>query len=61
MKYHSFLSGKFADILNKNNNNVKIAFKTKNNSIQTINNKMKTFTNKNSINYDNYGVYKFKI
>ena len=58
MKYHNFLSGKFANILNRNINNVKIAFKTKNNSIQTINNKTKKFTNKNSINYDYYGGYK---
>jgi len=58
MKYHNFLSGKFANILNKNKNNVKIAFKTKNNSIQTINNKSKKFTNKTFIDFDNYGVYK---
>ena len=49
------MPGKFENIVNKNNNNVKIAFKTKNNSIQTINNKIKKFTNKNSYNY---GVYK---
>jgi hypothetical protein len=52
MKYHNFLSGKFANILNKNKNNVKIAFKTKNNSIQTINNKSKKFTNKIFIDFD---------
>ena len=45
MKYHNFLSGKFANILNRNNNNVKITIKTKINK----------FTNKNSFNY---GVYK---
>ena len=58
MNYHNLLSGKFANILNKNNNNVKIAFKTKNNPIQTINNNINKFTNKNSFNYNNYGVYK---
>ena len=47
MKYHNFLSGKFANIFNRNSNNVKIAFKTKNNSIQTVNNKIKKFTIKN--------------
>ena len=52
------MSGKFANILNRNNNNVKIAFKTKNNSIQTINNYINKCTNKNSFNCDNYGVYK---
>ena len=58
MKYHNFLSGKFSNILNRNNSNVRIAFTTKNNSIQTINSKIRIFTNKNSINYDNYGVFK---
>ena len=58
MKYHDFFSGKFDNILNRNNNNIKIASKTNNNPIQTINNTIRIFTNKNYINYDNYGVYK---
>ena len=47
------MSEKLVNISNRNNDNVKIAFKTKNNSIQTINNETEIFTNKNSINYDN--------
>lgn len=39
VEYHNFLSGKVANILN--NNNVKIVFKTLNNSIKTINHKTK--------------------
>lgn len=35
---HNFLMGKFANILNTNSNNLKIANKANNNSIKTINN-----------------------
>ena len=59
MKYHNFLSGKFDNILNNSSNSVNIALIIHNNSIQTIINKTKKIINKTSINYDNYGVYKF--
>lgn len=38
MEYHKFLFGRFSNILNKYSNNIKMAFKTKNNSTQTIHN-----------------------
>lgn len=46
MRYHNFLIGKFSNILN--NNNVKLAIKTKNNNKIIIINS----------NYDYYGIYK---
>lgn len=37
MKYHNFLSGKFGNILNNNNNYIELAFKTYNNLIGAVN------------------------
>lgn len=56
MKYYNFLSGKFANILNNNNTNVKISFKTSNNSIKTLNYKPEEITNKSYVNFNSYGV-----
>jgi hypothetical protein len=44
MKYQNNIFNKFAKILNNNTNYLKIAFKTNNNLIKHINNKIKNFT-----------------
>lgn len=54
VKYHNFSIGKFANIINHNNTNVKIFFKTYNNSMKTINYKTENIISKSSININNY-------
>lgn len=54
IKYHCVLSRKFAKILNKNNNNVKIVIRTYNNSIITINYKVEQIINNLSVNINSY-------
>lgn len=53
MKYCNFLAGKFSNILNNNNKNVKITFKT-------IDNKAKQFTNNNLTAHDSCDFVAFK-
>lgn len=50
LSYNNFLSGKLDTILIKNN--VKIAFKTYNNSIKIISNKIEKLINKPSVNFN---------
>lgn len=59
MEYHNVLSEEFSIILNNNNDNEKIIYKTYINSIKTINYKNEKIMKKPSFDFNSYGVYTY--